>query len=71
MTGGLHDNELIIIAARPSMGKSAFAANIADYVAMEVGKAVLFVSLEMSKAELALVTNTILTATTLTNTTRV
>ena len=54
MTGGLHDNELIIIAARPSMGKSAFAANIADYVAMEVGKAVLFVSLEMSKAELGL-----------------
>lgn len=54
MTGGLHDNELIIIAARPSMGKSAFAANIADYVSMEVGKYVLFVSLEMSHAELGL-----------------
>jgi len=54
MTGGLHDNELIIIAARPSMGKSAFAANIADYVAMEAGKAVLFVSLEMSRAELGM-----------------
>ncbi len=54
MTGGLHDNELIIIAARPSMGKSAFAANIADYAAMEAGKAVLFVSLEMSRAELGL-----------------
>lgn len=54
MTGGLHDNELVIIAARPSMGKSAFAANIADYVAMEAGKAVLFVSLEMSRAELGM-----------------
>ncbi|MCR5165297.1 MAG: replicative DNA helicase [Thermoguttaceae bacterium] len=53
-TGGLHDSELIIIAARPSMGKSAFAANIADYVSMEVGKYVLFVSLEMSHAELGL-----------------
>lgn len=54
MTGGLHDNELVIIAARPSMGKSAFAANIADYVSMEVGKYVLFVSLEMSHAELGM-----------------
>lgn len=54
ITGGLHDNELIIIAARPSMGKSAFAANIADYVSMEVGKHVLFVSLEMSRAELGM-----------------
>ncbi len=53
-TGGLHDNELIIIAARPSMGKSAFATNIADYIAMEAGKAVLFVSLEMSRAELGM-----------------
>lgn len=54
LTGGLHDNELIIIAARPSMGKSAFATNIADYVAMEAGKSVLFVSLEMSRAELGM-----------------
>ena len=54
LTGGLHDNELVIIAARPSMGKSAFAANIADVASMEGGKYVLFVSLEMSRAELVM-----------------
>ncbi|MDA0658121.1 MAG: replicative DNA helicase [Planctomycetota bacterium] len=53
MMGGLHNSELIVLAARPSMGKTAFAMNIAEHVAL-VGKApVLFISLEMSAVELA------------------
>lgn len=54
MLGGLHGSELIIVAARPSMGKTAFATNIADYVAVETREPVLFFSLEMAKTELAL-----------------
>jgi replicative DNA helicase len=53
MTGGLHSGELIILAARPSMGKTAFAMNIAEQVAMQEHAPVLFVSLEMSSIELA------------------
>ncbi len=53
LTGGLHDSELIILAARPSMGKTALALNIAEHVSMESGLACLFVSLEMSRVELA------------------
>ena len=52
--GGLHPSELVIIAARPSMGKTAFATNIADFVAVERHIPVLFFSLEMAKTELAL-----------------
>ncbi|XZE19157.1 replicative DNA helicase [Pirellulaceae bacterium SH449] len=52
MTGGLHDGELIILAARPSMGKTAFAMNIAEQVAMRENAPVLFVSLEMNAVEL-------------------
>ncbi|MDO4570586.1 MAG: replicative DNA helicase [Planctomycetia bacterium] len=52
MTGGLHNSELIILAARPSMGKTAFATNIADQIAIDQNKGVLFVSLEMARAEL-------------------
>lgn len=52
-TAGLQDSELIIIAARPSMGKTAFALNIARHVALEEGHAVFFVSLEQSRIELA------------------
>ncbi|MBN1910354.1 MAG: replicative DNA helicase [Pirellulales bacterium] len=53
LTGGLHDSELVILAARPSMGKTAFATNIAENVAIESGVPVLFVSLEMARHELA------------------
>jgi replicative DNA helicase len=53
MTGGLHNGELIILAARPSMGKTALAMNIAEHVAIEQRSPVLFVSLEMSGIELA------------------
>ena len=53
MTGGLHNGELIILAARPSMGKTALAMNIAENVAFRGRQAVLFVSLEMSAIELA------------------
>ena len=54
MTGGLREGELIILAARPAMGKTAFALNIAQYVAMNPAnpKAVAIFSLEMSKESL-------------------
>ena len=51
---GLQPSDLIIIAARPSMGKTAFALNIAEYVAIEKGKNVAVFSLEMSKEQLVL-----------------
>ncbi len=53
LTGGFHGSELIIIAARPSMGKTAFATNVAENVAIEAKEPVLFVSLEMAAQELA------------------
>jgi replicative DNA helicase len=52
-TGGLHNGELIILAARPSMGKTALAMNIAENVVLKGKAPVLFVSLEMSGIELA------------------
>jgi len=52
-TGGLHNSELIVLAARPSMGKTAFALGIAGNVAIHQQVPVLFVSLEMSAIELA------------------
>jgi replicative DNA helicase len=51
--GGLHPTELTIVAARPGMGKSAFVTNIAEYVAVELGKDVAIETLEMSAPELA------------------
>jgi len=51
---GFHPNELIILAARPGMGKTALALNIAENVAIKGKQTVLFVSLEMAKLELAL-----------------
>jgi len=53
LTGGLHNSELIVLAARPSMGKTALAMNIAEHVAMQLHLPTLFVSLEMSSLELA------------------
>ncbi|MDO5580019.1 MAG: replicative DNA helicase [Planctomycetia bacterium] len=54
LLGGLHPSELVILAARPSMGKTAFAANIAANVALQQKQPVLFFSLEMSKIELGI-----------------
>ncbi len=52
MTGGLHAGELVILAARPSMGKTALAMNIAEHVSMKENAPTLFVSLEMGSIEL-------------------
>src|SRR5919198_2062203 len=51
--GGFQPGNLIVIAARPSLGKSALVCNIAEHVASRHGKPVAFFSLEMSEAELA------------------
>lgn len=51
MTSGLQKGELIIVAARPSMGKTALALNICEQVALQ-GKAVALFSLEMSRQQL-------------------
>ena len=53
LTGGLHGSEFIVLAARPSMGKTALATNIAENVAIDANVPVLFVSLEMARLELA------------------
>lgn len=53
MMGGLRNSELTILAARPSMGKTALAMNIAEHVVMTLEIPVLFVSLEMADTELA------------------
>mgnify|MGYP004659976881 FL=1 len=49
---GLNDSDLIIVAARPAMGKSAFVLNIASYVAMPDKVPVMIFNLEMSKEQL-------------------
>ncbi len=53
MTGGFQPGNLIIIAARPAMGKSALVCNIAENAAIEHGRAVALFCLEMAEAELA------------------
>jgi replicative DNA helicase len=53
ITGGFQAAQLIILAARPSMGKTAFALNICEHVAVESKRGVLLVSLEMGRHELA------------------
>ncbi len=51
-TAGFQPSDLILVAARPSMGKTAFVLNIAQYVALHEEKAVAIFSLEMSKEQL-------------------
>ncbi len=53
LTGGFQGSQLVILAARPSMGKTALALNICEHVAVNLKTAVLFVSLEMGQLELA------------------
>lgn len=52
MLGGLHGQELTIIAARPSMGKTSIALNIAEHIAIFENRAVAFFSCEMSEGQL-------------------
>jgi len=54
MTAGLQKGDLIVLAARPSMGKTAFALNMAEHVAVAEGLPVLVFSMEMGAAQLAL-----------------
>lgn len=51
-TAGMQPSDLVLIAARPSMGKTAFVLNIAEYVAFKQDKTVAIFSLEMSKEQL-------------------
>ena len=53
MTSGLQGGDLVVLAARPSMGKTAFAINIAEHVAMNEGLPVAVFSMEMGAAQLA------------------
>ncbi|MDJ0625504.1 MAG: replicative DNA helicase [Candidatus Caenarcaniphilales bacterium] len=52
LTAGLQKSDLVVIAARPSMGKTAFCLNIAEHVGVKSKKAVAVFSLEMSKSQL-------------------
>lgn len=51
-TAGMQPSDLVLIAARPSMGKTAFVLNIAQHVAFKQNKSVAIFSLEMSKEQL-------------------
>ena len=51
---GLHGGELILIGARPSMGKTSFAINLAQYAAVKAGKTVAVFSLEMPREQIAM-----------------
>ncbi len=54
MTSGLQPGDMIVVAGRPSMGKTAFALNIAEYVGVEMHLPVAIFSLEMSGPQLAM-----------------
>ncbi len=54
LTTGLQKSDLVVLAARPSVGKTSFALNIAEYAAVNEGKSVGVFSLEMSKEQLVL-----------------
>lgn len=53
MTSGLQRGEMIIVAARPSMGKTAFALNLAEHIGINNSQPIAVFSLEMSKQQLA------------------
>ncbi|GAA0745589.1 replicative DNA helicase [Clostridium oceanicum] len=52
-TSGFQRSDMVLIAARPSMGKTTFALNIAEYAALRAGQSVAMFSLEMSKEQLS------------------
>ena len=52
-TSGFQSGDMVLIAARPSMGKTTFALNLAQHAALRAGKSVAIFSLEMSKEQLA------------------
>ena len=52
ITGGLRPQQLVVFAARPSVGKTSLAVNIAEYVAVDDGTPVAFFTLEMGAQEL-------------------
>ena len=54
MTSGLQPGDMIVIAGRPSMGKTAFALNIAEHIGVDIGLPVAIFSLEMSGPQLAM-----------------
>ena len=53
LTSGLQPNALIVVGARPGMGKTSFAMGMAGHAALEAARPVLFFSLEMSRVELS------------------
>ena len=53
ITSGFHENELIIVAARPAMGKTAFALNLATNIAINTNKSVALFNMEMGAEQLA------------------
>jgi replicative DNA helicase len=54
LTSGLQKSELIIVAARPSMGKTALCLNISQYVGMNTDRAIGFFSMEMAKEQIVI-----------------